>query len=559
MIYDIILEFLKKNWKLYTWAIVGFLSIPLQKVWMPHYYGKIIEQLNGKKIDLAKITFLYIIGIWIMVQVLGILVSYINKLIWPKMHTYVRNRFMYLILDRYNESYEDVKTGDLQSKIQSLPYIIGGIIRDLQEFVFTNSLTIISTFTYLYFYHYQLALVYLISIICIIYLSCSYVKDCGPDIKKLEEIYDEYFEEVDDTFQNLMSVYTNKKIEDEKKRISVKNNKIENKQIKSNTCNLKYKGIYSLANIIVFICLNTFAYYLYANNKIPITVLVSVFIINYTLLSDLLNIFYDAQSYLEMIGKVKYVNSFIEKLPPERKVNNKEKIKNTKNINIQLKNIWFKHPGSDNYIYKNLNLNIPANQDIVIMGKIGSGKSTFAKMLVGLQHHQKGNIYLNDQNSKDININHIRKQIIYIPQHPQLFNRTLYENITYGLSESETKKIKERDITDLLRQLQFDDLANKFSDMMHQEVGKKGSKLSGGQRQIIWILRAYFRKSSIVFLDEPTSSLDPDSKRQVMDMIRLLKETKTVIVITHDTDLKQGMDRLIVFEDGAIIKDQILQ
>ena len=211
------------------------------------------------------------------------------------------------------------------------------------------------------------------------------------------------------------------------------------------------------------------------------------------------------------------------------------------------------------FTHEDLNLKIPANQDIVIMGKIGSGKSTFAKMLVGLQHHQKGDIYLNGQNTKEIDINDIRRQIIYIPQHPQLFNRTLYENITYGLSQSETKKIKERDITDLLRQLQFDDLAKKFSDMMHQEVGKKGSKLSGGQRQIVWILRAYFRKSSIVFLDEPTSSLDPDSKRQVMDMIRLLKDTKPVIVITHDTDLKQGMDRLIVFQDGAIIKDQILQ
>ena len=559
MIYQLIIEFLKKNWRLYIWTFVGFLSIPLQKVWMPHYYGKIIEQLNNKKLEPAKFTFLLIVGLWIAIQVLTILISYINKLIWPKLHTFVRNKFMYLILDRYNEAYEDVKTGDLQSKIQALPYILGGIIRDLQEFLFTNILTIISTFIYLYYYHYQLALVYLLSVICIIYLSCSYVKECGPAIKKLEEIYDEYFEEVDDTFQNLMSVYTNKKISEEKKRISAKNSTIEKKQIKSNTCNLKYKVVYSFANIIIFICLNTFAYYLYASKQIPISVLVSVFIINYTLLSDLLIIFYDAQAYLEMIGKTKYINAFIEKLPPKRKNNKKERIKNTKNIEIQLKDIWFKHPGSDKYIYKNLNLKISANQDIVIMGKIGSGKSTFAKMLVGLQHHQKGNIYLNGQNTKDLDINDIRRQIIYIPQHPQLFNRTLYENITYGLSDEESKKIKEKDITDLLRQLQFKDLADKFSDMMHQEVGKKGSKLSGGQRQIVWILRAYFRKSSIVFLDEPTSSLDPDSKEQVMDMIRLLKETKTVIVITHDSDLKQGMDRLIVFEDGAIIKDQMIQ
>jgi len=85
--------------------------------------------------------------------------------------------------------------------------------------------------------------------------------------------------------------------------------------------------------------------------------------------------------------------------------------------------------------------------------------------------------------------------MIYIPQHPQLFNRTLWDNITYGLTPEEIKKIREEDIYKILDDLGMDDLSSKFKEKMHKNVGKGGSHLSGGQKQVIWLLRCIYKKA----------------------------------------------------------------
>ena len=89
-------------------------------------------------------------------------------------------------------------------------------------------------------------------------------------------------------------------------------------------------------------------------------------------------------------------------------------------------------------------------------------------------------------------------------------------------------------------------------------MGKKGSFLSGGQRQVVWVLRALFGKAKVIILDEPTSALDDESKTNVRKMIRFLTRKRTLIIITHDKDLLTGMDRVIVFNEGAIQYDKKL-
>ena len=212
MIYQIYYQFVKDNWQLYSFLLLTLVSLPMQRIAMPHYYGKIIDTLKSGKMDEAKYLFGVILGIWIAIQCLGITLSYIHKMIWPKLNTYVRQTFFDLIVDRYNQEYQDIKTGDIQSKLHDLPYILDDIYNQFQKFLFNNSIVIISTFIYLYNYHYSLALIYIMSIVAIVMLSLCYVNECRDTVKKTFESYDEYFEEIDDTLQNLLSIYTNKKI-----------------------------------------------------------------------------------------------------------------------------------------------------------------------------------------------------------------------------------------------------------------------------------------------------------------------------------------------------------
>ena len=122
------------------------------------------------------------------------------------MNTFVRQTFFDLIVDRYNQEYQDIKTGDIQSKLHDLPYILDDIYNQFQKFLFNNSIVIISTFVYLYNYHFSLATIYILSIISIVMLSLCYVNECRYTVKKTYESYNEYFEEIDDTLQNLLSI-----------------------------------------------------------------------------------------------------------------------------------------------------------------------------------------------------------------------------------------------------------------------------------------------------------------------------------------------------------------
>ena len=160
---------------------------------------------------------------------------------------------------------------------------------------------------------------------------------------------------------------------------------------------------------------------------------------------------------------------------------------------------------------------------------------------------------INDINIKNIPINTLRTIIGYIPQHPKLFNRTLYENINYGLKN----KISEQQIYNILKKNGLENVITDFKRLMNEKVGKNGSLLSGGQRQIVWILRFIFNNHKFIILDEPTSSLDNNSKDKVIELIKLLEKNKTIIIITHDNDLLKYVKRIIELKNGQIIKDTI--
>jgi ABC-type multidrug transport system fused ATPase/permease subunit len=221
-----------------------------------------------------------------------------------------------------------------------------------------------------------------------------------------------------------------------------------------------------------------------------------------------------------------------------------------------LKDIVYYHDGTDVPLYNGLNITIRPREKLAIMGSIGSGKSTFAKLITRLQTFQGGDIFLNGVSIKNIDINDLRRKIIYIPQHPKLFNRTLWENLSYGL---EDQHISEEQIYEFLESQNMYDIRDIFKQRMHESVGKHGTSLSGGQRQLVWLIRAILKNSPIVIIDEPSSSLDPASTQLVHKMILYIAANKTVLLITHDKNLTKGMKRLIYFDNGAIVKDMQLQ
>lgn len=568
MLYDLYKNFAKKHYILYIILILSSLiAIPLQKVALGHYYGKILNMLRGKniagsKLNTLKQLFMTVLCIFILIQFFNMVSAYCNKILWPKLESYVRQHLMDNILERYNESYEEMKNGEIQAKMYEFPWFIDTLYNKVQKFLLMNTIMVGSTLIYLSRYHLTLGISYIISVLLVVGLSLFYVRNCKSLIVEENSIYVKLSEQIDDILNNVLSIFTNNKVKDEEKISKKANEETVRTQISTSDYFMKFQILFSIINIIIYIIMNYMSYSLYRKGSINTETFIAVFIINFEMLGDLITLYHDAKDYAVIKARMNIINDFFDKLPPrvekKKNVGLKTIIANKGGLEIVIKNLHFKHKDNNKNVYNGLNLTIPVNQDVLIMGSIGSGKSTIAKLLIKLHSFDKGEIKFNGIDSKDISSEELRSNVTYVPQNPQLFNRTLWENITYGLTDDEMKKVTPDKIYKLLNDNGMVDVSNRFKDMISENVGKNGSRLSGGQRQIVWLLRAFFKDNYVLILDEPTSALDEESKKTIVQLIKLIKQNKTVIVITHDDVFKKIMDRLIFFDKGKIIKDTML-
>jgi ABC-type multidrug transport system fused ATPase/permease subunit len=556
MIYQLYLNFIKENLFLYVIYICTFLYIPLNKVALPHYYGQLISIIKKKNMRDIKITFSILILIWIVYQFLNLTSGRIGSKIEPKFISYVRKYIIEEVIDRHKNNYDDLKTGEILTKIINSPYILFDVFSTVRSFLFTNLFFIISTFIYLFYHNKILGITYLFCIGLVGIVCYKYTLTCNKKVIDSEIKYDETHEEIDDTLSNLISIYTSKRTNEEKKRLGIFSTETSNKEIELNRCNNNFKIMYSILFVFIFIVLNLLSFGLYLKNKFKIGTLVSVVIINYSILTTLMSIYYDTRFFIDTKGRLDILKRFLNKLPKKDNTKYHKKIEDKldkyQDLQINIENLRFSY--GDKKVLNNINVSFPKITTALI-GGIGSGKSTLSKLIVRLRDYKEGRIMLNDIEINKIPIEKLRSIIGYIPQHPKLFNRTLYDNINYGLDE----KVSIDKIYEVLRKNNLTDIIADFKRLMTKKVGKNGSLLSGGQRQIVWILRFIFNNHKIVILDEPTSSLDSKNKLNVISLIKELEKTKTIILITHDNELLKYTKRIIELKKGQVISDNFLK
>jgi ATP-binding cassette subfamily B protein len=199
-------------------------------------------------------------------------------------------------------------------------------------------------------------------------------------------------------------------------------------------------------------------------------------------------------------------------------------------------------------LFNDFNLTIKAGEKIALVGQSGSGKSTLTKLLFRFLDPQQGSISFDGVNAKAFTLEALRKQISMVPQQPDLFHRSIRDNITLGANISETALIE---VAKKSRSLEF---INCLPEQFDTMVGERGVKLSGGERQRIAIARAFLEDAPIIVLDEATSALDSLTEKQLQLAIFELIKNKTAIIIAHRLSTILSMDRIIVLEKGRIIE-----
>jgi ATP-binding cassette subfamily B protein len=216
---------------------------------------------------------------------------------------------------------------------------------------------------------------------------------------------------------------------------------------------------------------------------------------------------------------------------------------------IEFRNVTFGYT-ADRPIFRKLSVEIPAGQRVGLVGFSGSGKSTFVSLTLRLYDPQGGAILIDGQDIRAMTQESLHSQLSLIPQDPNLFHRSLLENIRYGRLEA-----TEEEVVDAARKAHAHDFIVQIKDQYASLVGERGVKLSGGQRQRIAIARVVVKNAPILILDEATSSLDSITEQAIQETLDDAMRGKTVIVVAHRLSTIAHLDRILVFDQGCIVED----
>ena len=220
------------------------------------------------------------------------------------------------------------------------------------------------------------------------------------------------------------------------------------------------------------------------------------------------------------------------------------------NKEISLKNISYSYPNAAKTALKNINLNIPKNNTIGLVGATGSGKTTIVDIILGLLEAQKGTLEIDGKIINKHNSQSWQRTIGYVPQHIYLSDDSVASNIAFG---QDSKAINDDEIQKVskianLHDFVMDELPNQYKTI----VGERGVRLSGGQRQRIGIARALYFNPQVLILDEATSALDNLTEKYVMDAVNNLSKNKTIIMIAHRLSTVKKCDKIFLFEKGEL-------
>lgn len=217
---------------------------------------------------------------------------------------------------------------------------------------------------------------------------------------------------------------------------------------------------------------------------------------------------------------------------------------------IEFRNVHFSYPGRQQEALRGVSFRVAPGERVVVIGRVGSGKSTLQKLLLGLYAPTKGAVLLDDVDLRQLDPADLRRSLGYVEQDSILFYGSLRENIAIRAPYAD-----DRAVVAAAELAGLTEFVNRHPEGFDMVISERGESLSGGQRQGIAIARAVLLDPPVLLLDEPTSSMDYPSEAQFKERIRHYSQHKTMVIVTHRPSLMELADRIIVLDDGVIVAD----
>ena len=555
-----IFDFVKQNilWVIIT-IVILFVTNPLEMIVLSNLFSNFTNAINTLDYEGSISALWKIAGLYVLIDAMYMFNSYYDKINYPKMEKFIRFKLIDAIFKNIEVNYEDENISNIILKLLMIPNIV---VSSTQSFIFMIITFCITVFAILFYITYLNAeiggiMILLFGVFIIIYYFILIkIKDKSEDRANEEKIL---MTHIDDVLTNSLSVISCKKVEQEKDFLESKHSIYDEKN--EEQIWFSSKGSYLFAFFItailvlyIYVILRFYKAKKITSETTVKLVVIVLFFIRF-LKTSVSRTVHVVIGYGRLAESEAIIQSILNNTAP-----NGNKSGMLINGEIEFKNVSFNYgkkmeggeggEGGDqnSKSLENVSFKIKPLDRVAIIGTNGSGKSTVIKLLMGYYNCSSGQVLHNGVNVLDINREYLRSKIACINQKVVLFNRSIIDNICYG------NNIPKEKVKQILRELHVMRVFKTHAQGLETLAGIHGSALSGGQKQIIYILRCYLSKKPIIIMDEPTAAVDSTHKKYIMRMIDEMSKKVTLIVVTHDTEYAASFPTKIYMDGGKVVK-----
>jgi ABC-type multidrug transport system fused ATPase/permease subunit len=567
-----IIDFLKENkiWFIVT-IMVTLICNPIEMIVLSDLFTSFTTAINNLEYAKSISVLWKMTAVYIFIDLAYMLGNYFDKIYYPKLEKFIRFKLIDIIFKHNEENYDKEDISNHIIKALKIPNTATSFTSIFVYWILTFILTTVLIIGYICYVNIGIGMLTLgIFTLFFIFYYFMLMKTKATSEKR-EHQENELLLDIDDVLSNSLSIISTKKIDDEKDYLTTKHNVYDTSHEDHLWHNSKGGFLLSvfgsaLLVIFVYILLTLYRKKQISSSDTIKLIIIILFFVRYVKTTS-----QQSMMVITEYGKLAENEANINKLIVGRPVGGtaatasaaaaRTKTDVPITGHIEFKNVSFEYPSkvADNAtdttdiirspkILDNVSFKIKPLDRVAIIGTNGSGKSTIIKLVCGFFKPTEGEIRFNGVDIQEIDRQYLRSHISVVSQKVVLFNRPIIDNICYGTNISKEDALKALD------RLKIMNVFKKLPQGLDTMAGSRGENLSGGQRQIIYLLRSYLSNKPITIMDEPTAAVDAFHKNYVLQMINEMSKKTTLIVVTHDPSIATTFPMKIYLEGGRVTR-----
>jgi ATP-binding cassette subfamily B protein len=531
-----------------------FLSLvwTLDATVFPYILGKIVDLFstydNQRKLIWPALNGLLIaaVAIWLIVEAGFRTRDFLRALAFPKLEADIRMGMFDHIQHHSPHYFNEKFAGTLANKISDMTIQVPSLIMNLFLFI---PLVVTVVVSILFFVEINALFALLLAIWVIVHftISFAFTPKCVKYANSHGEARSSLAGKIVDSLTNNFAVNLFYRFAFERQRLAPYQKEEKDKNTKANR-NVAWmlfglSGSYLVGGVV----LNGLMIVYWIDGKISTGEIIQIF---NTMWNLLLMLWFNSEMIPQFFQSVGICKQALSVMKDPRDIVDREHASAlaVPHGEIQFENVTFQY--GEKKLFQNKSVHIRGGEKVGLVGYSGAGKSTFVNLILRFYSVEKGKITIDGQDIAHVTLESLRKQVALIPQDPQLFHRTLEDNIRYGRVDAGADEVRRA-----AQLAHCDEFIKRCPEGYLTLVGERGTKLSGGERQRIAIARAILAAPPILILDEATSALDSVTEKYIQDSLEKLMQGRTTLVIAHRLSTLAKMDRILVFDAGKVVEE----